>query len=200
MIIRILLLVAIVFFFLKYMEKQRGRRRVGSRKRVVRSEMATLRARFHQLIQYFDPQRERDQLSRSFHQLMNTNGAGKRTEAYRNATEAIGQIISTREQDVKRIQALDKLKKRYDASRDTFSDGLRDEIDSHFQRADEILANEHFAVAIDELKMIGRLLPWLIQKGEEGRDNSVHWKSELAESKEKIRRQIADERGWFNLL
>lgn len=200
MLFRILFIVAVIFLLVKYRKNQRGLRPGKSGSRVVRSELAQLRARYHRIADFFDPQTEREKLAGALHHLMNTGSPGNRTEAYRNGLDAVRNIIPTREEDARRISAFSQLRRRYEASGDRFTDGLRELIESQLERGEELRSNEHFAVGIDELKLIGRLVPWLIEKGEAGRDNSVHWAKECREMQESIRRQVADERGWWNLI
>ena len=198
MIYQILMIIAIVMVIKSLKKKRHGRKRGRHSKHLIKNDLASLRSRFQENIQYFNPQHERERLTRAFHQLMNSSG--RTVDSYKKLSEIVKSIVLSREKDIARIKDLSRLKQRYDRSKDTFTDQLRADIDVHMDRADQMLTNEYFASGIDELKLIVRYIPWLIKKGEEGRDNSVHWKVESMDKKESIRKQVMDERGMWKVL
>ena len=198
--IRILIFLAIVFLAIKYVKKQKGMKPMSKKKRLHSSDLARLRRQFRKNAQYYDPIEERQKLALSLQLLMNGKASAGNIEHYDHAVQAVKTIVKDREVDVLHIRSVDQMKQDYNKNKDIYSDKLQELIDINFSRSDEILAKEHFAVDIDELKIILRYLSWLVQMGKEGRDNSVHWDIECKTKLDTIRNEVANERAiWKDL-
>ncbi|MCP4120712.1 MAG: hypothetical protein GY751_03045 [Bacteroidetes bacterium] len=202
MTIRLLILAAIVYLAIKYIDKKKGNKRIGRKRRLPQSEFTLARRRFHKLAGegYFDPVKEQETLVSAFKQLSEGIAGRKGSESYDRKLQAINKIVANREKDARLIKSINKWKQQYDLLGNTFSDGLCTDIEAYIKRSDEILSSESFSVYMKELKLIVRHLPWLIQSGEAGKDNSVHWTLESKEKLENLKTELAAEEALWQEL
>jgi hypothetical protein len=181
-----------IIYLINRKKKKRNTERRGRSRRVVRSEMAQWSERFQNISLYFDPETEREKLAYTFHQLLNS--PDKHSQEYKNTCSIVKSLVLVREQDVALTKSLGQLKERYARSGDTFSDKLRSMIEKYLEEVERLLDQENFAADIDEIKLNTRYLAWLVAKGEEGRDNSVHWEVESRDELEAVWKKVEDER------